>query len=115
MLMVAVISSRAENGNGDGGDGWADYQRGFAANESVDGVGDTRDAKTQGNFNQLKKLKPRNPNLKVLISLGGWTWSKNFSTFARTDAGRKALVSSCIDLYLKAIYQSQKALVVLQV
>jgi chitinase len=37
----------------------------------------------------------------VLISLGGWTWSKNFSTFAATDASRKALVSSCIDIYLK--------------
>jgi chitinase len=95
------IVTRAENGNGDGGDGWADYQRGFAANESVDGVGDTWDAKLKGNFNQLKKLKLRNPNLKVMISLGGWTWSKNFSTFARTDAGRKALVSSCIDLYVK--------------
>lgn len=95
------IITRTENGNGDGGDGWADYQRGFAANESVDGVGDTWDAKLKGNFNQLKKLKLRNPNLKVLISLGGWTWSKNFSTFAKTDTSRKAMVKSCIDLYIK--------------
>ncbi|MBC3872373.1 glycosyl hydrolase family 18 protein [Undibacterium flavidum] len=94
------IITKAENGNGDGGDGWADYQRGFAANESVDGVGDSWDAKLKGNFNQLKKLKLRNPNLKVLISLGGWTWSKNFSKFSMTDASRKALVTSCINLYV---------------
>ncbi|MBC3930177.1 glycosyl hydrolase family 18 protein [Undibacterium curvum] len=95
------IVTRTETGNGDGGDGWADYQRGFAANESVDGVGDNWDDKLKGNFNQLKKLKLKNPGLKVMISLGGWTWSKNFSKAAATDASRKALVSSCINLYIK--------------
>lgn len=95
------IVTKAEAGNGDGGDGWADYQRGFAANESVDSVADAWDSKLKGNFNQLKKLKLRNPNLKVMISLGGWTWSKNMSTAAASDASRKALVTSCINLYVK--------------
>ncbi|MFB0827605.1 glycosyl hydrolase family 18 protein [Chromobacterium violaceum] len=93
--------TRAENGNGDGGDAWADYQRSFAANESVDGKADSWNDPLRGNFNQLRKLKLANPQLKVLISLGGWTWSKNFGKFAATDAGRKAMVSSCIDLYIK--------------
>lgn len=83
------------------GDGWADYQKGFSAAESVDGVADAWDAKLSGNFNQLKKLKAKYPNLKVLISLGGWTWSKNFSDAALTAASRQKFVSSCITLYIK--------------
>jgi chitinase len=41
------------------------------------------------------------PNLRVQISLGGWTWSKYFSDAALTPASRQAMVASCIDLYLK--------------
>ncbi|WP_137937646.1 glycosyl hydrolase family 18 protein [Chitinivorax sp. B] len=93
--------TRAENGNGDGGDAWADYQKSFSAGESVDGVGDQWSDPLRGNFNQLRKLKFKNRNLKVLISLGGWTWSHNFGKFAATDAGRRTMVSSCIDLYIK--------------
>ncbi|GGJ18661.1 glycosyl hydrolase family 18 protein [Deinococcus roseus] len=95
------IITRAESGNQDGGDAFADYQKGFAAAESVDGVADVWDQKLKGNFNQLKKLKAKYPNLKVLISLGGWTWSKWFSNASSTDALRKTLVSSCIDIYIK--------------
>lgn len=99
------IVTKAENGSQDGGDGWADFQKGFGASDSVDGVGDVwgEDGKggLKGNFNQLKKLKAKNPNLKVFISLGGWTWSKWFSNASATDASRKQLVSSCIDLYIK--------------
>lgn len=95
--------NKANDGNtaGDGGDAWADYQMDYKASDSVDGVGDTWESTLKGNFNQLKKLKAKNPNLKIFISLGGWTWSRYFSTAAATDANRKALVASCIDVYLK--------------
>ncbi|WP_206606287.1 glycosyl hydrolase family 18 protein [Steroidobacter cummioxidans] len=95
------IITRAESGNGDGGDGYADYQKSYDAATSVDGVGDTWDQPLKGNFNQLKKLKARNPQIKLFISLGGWTWSKNFSRFSMTAAQRQTMASSCIDLYLK--------------
>ena len=74
--------NKANDGNtaGDGGDAWADYQMDYAAKDSVDGVADTWESKLKGNFNQLKKLKAKNPNLKIFISLGGWTWSRFFST-----------------------------------
>ncbi|MCP2260471.1 chitinase [Streptoalloteichus tenebrarius] len=83
------------------GDAWADYQRRYNAAESVDGVGDTYDQPLAGNFNQIRKLKAKHPNLKVNLSLGGWTWSKYFSNAALTDASRKAFVSSCLDLFIK--------------
>ena len=82
------------------GDAWADYQRGFTAAESVDGVGDTWDQRLKGNFNQLRKLKELHPHLKVYISLGGWTWSRYFSD-AALPQNRERFVRSCIDLYLR--------------
>ncbi|MFG2176011.1 glycoside hydrolase family 18 protein [Streptomyces niveus] len=82
-------------------DAWADYARPLDAAGSVDGVADTDDQRLAGNFNQLRELKAKHPGLKVLISLGGWSWSKHFSDAALTPASRRALVSSCIDLYIE--------------
>ncbi|WP_369381555.1 glycosyl hydrolase family 18 protein [Streptomyces sp. cg36] len=83
------------------GDADADYARPFSADQSVDGVADDGYAKLRGNFNQIKKLKAKYPNLKVVVSLGGWTYSKFFSDAAATDASRKKFVSSCVDVWIK--------------
>ncbi len=95
----------APNGEGDvvcsSVDPWADFQRPVSAAESVDGVGDAPESGLRGNFNQLKKLKAEHPDLKVLISLGGWTLSKWFSNAALTAESRHTLVESCIDLFIK--------------
>ena len=72
-------------------DAWADYVRPLDAAGSVDGVADTAEQPLAGNFNQLRELKAKHPGLKVLISLGGWSWSTHFSDAARTPASRKAL------------------------
>ncbi|MFD9129239.1 glycosyl hydrolase family 18 protein [Kitasatospora sp. NPDC059571] len=87
---------------GDGaGDAWADFGKGWDAGTSVAGTTDTWDQPLAGNFNQLKQLKAKHPNLNIQISIGGWSYSKWFSDAASTDASRKALVSSCIDMYIK--------------
>ena len=83
------------------GDAWADFQRGYPEAESVDGRADTAEQPLAGNFNQLRKLKAKHRDLKVMISLGGWTWSKYFSDAALTPESRRAFVASCIDLYIK--------------
>ncbi|MFD7836444.1 glycoside hydrolase family 18 protein [Streptomyces sp. NPDC059761] len=82
-------------------DAWADYVRPLDAANSVDGVADSAEQPLAGNFNQLRELKAKHPGLKVLLSLGGWSWSTHFSDAALTPASRKALVQSCIDLYIK--------------
>src|SRR5947209_2260147 len=65
---------------GDGaGDMFADYEKTYDAGTSVDGVADVFGQPIAGNFNQLKKLKAKHPNLKILVSIGGWTYSKYFS------------------------------------
>lgn len=33
--------------------------------------------------------------VKALVSVGGWTWSKNFPTIAKSDASRKKFASEC--------------------
>ncbi|MEO6188048.1 MAG: glycoside hydrolase family 18 protein [Ginsengibacter sp.] len=50
------------------------------------------------NFRRLNELKKRNKDLKLLISMGGWTWSKNFSDAVLTDTSTHAFAYSCIDI-----------------
>lgn len=83
------------------GDDWADYQKPWTADESVTGQEVTWPRPLLGNFQQLQALKEQYPSLKVLISLGGWTWSKYFSDAALTKQSRERFVSSCIDLFIK--------------
>ena len=105
----AADSQNESNPNaGDGaGDAFADYQKSFGADISVDGVGDTFNQPIVGSLNQLKKLKAKHPNLKIVVSIGGWTYSKFFSDAAATDASRKKLVSSCIDMFIKGNLPAQ--------
>ncbi len=82
------------------GDAWADYQRPVSMSESINGVADAPNQALKGNFNQLRELKALYPNLKVMISIGGWTWSARFSDAALTATSRQTFVKSCIDQYI---------------
>ena len=55
------------------------------------------------NFRKLVELKKINPDLKILISVGGWTWSKNFSDAVLTDTSTQNFAQSCVDIV--ATYQ----------
>jgi chitinase len=61
-------------------DQWSDYEAPtWSGDSSVDGVADDPSNPNQhvfGNFNQLLKLKAAHPNLRIEISIGGWTGSK---------------------------------------
>lgn len=95
-----AFSSVSADGLCTSGDSWADYQKPFTADQAVNGVADTADQSLAGNFNQLKELKAKYPKLKIVISIGGWSWSNQFSQLASTAAGRQAFVNSCVDQYL---------------
>ncbi len=77
------------------GDSYADYEKAYTADQSVDGVADTWDQPLRGNFNQLRELKKKYPNIKVLWSFGGWTWSGGFGQAVQNPA---AFAQSCYDL-----------------
>jgi chitinase len=77
------------------GDAYAATDRAYTATDSVDGVADTWDQPLRGNFNQLLKLKKKHPDLKILWSFGGWTWSGGFAQAAQNP---EAFAQSCYDL-----------------
>jgi chitinase len=77
------------------GDAFADYDKAYTADQAVDGVADTWDQPLRGSFNQLRKLKAKYPNIKVIWSFGGWTWSGGFGQAA---ANPTAFANSCYNL-----------------
>src|SRR5689334_4236205 len=44
---------------------------------------------------QLRELKRKYPQIRTLISVGGWGGSSPFSDMAFTEAGRKTFAESC--------------------
>lgn len=76
------------------GDTWADFEKPFPGDSMEPGA-------VRGNFHQLQLLKQHNPHLKVLLSIGGWTWSTHFTDVALTAASRTEFVRSCVELATK--------------
>jgi chitinase len=54
-----------------------------------------------GNFAELRKLKERYPNLKLLVAIGGWTGSGRFSDVAVSSESRRAFAQSALDLVIR--------------
>lgn len=53
------------------------------------------------NISKLNALKKINPNLKTIISVGGWSWSGRFSDVALTDASRTAFADSVVNFLVQ--------------
>lgn len=78
-------------------DVWADAQYMYPSDVAVN---TTLSNSTQlyGNFNQLYKLKQKNRNLKVALSVGGWSFRENFALPLSSEAGRLKFCSSSLEL-----------------
>lgn len=74
------------------GDAYADTQKFYTATDDWNDPAGT----LRGNFNQLLELKKKHPHLKTLISVGGWSWSTNFSDAAYTQESREKFARSCV-------------------
>lgn len=48
------------------------------------------------NYAMLQTLKKQNPSLKILVSVGGWLWSKGFSDMALTPRSRAIFIASAV-------------------
>jgi chitinase len=53
------------------------------------------------NLARLTALKDRNPNMKILLSIGGWSWSDHFSDAAFTEESRIRFAQSAFRLMTK--------------
>lgn len=73
-------------------DEWADIQYGYPGDVATNGT------QLLGNFNQLFKLKQQNRNLKVILSVGGWSYRANFKPALATEAGRQKFCDSSLTL-----------------
>ena len=60
-----------------------------------------REATDTINLKNLVLLKKQNPALKILISVGGWTWSGRFSDAVLTDTSRQRFVASAVAIVKK--------------
>ena len=80
-------------------DSWADYSTPYLPSVS----GEPYTGPMFGNFAAIQQLKQLHPKLKVLISMGGASASNvaAFVAASGTQAGRQALVSSCISMFVE--------------
>lgn len=93
---IVYAFGNVQNGVCTMGDSYAAIDKFYSAADSVDGTTDTWDAgDLRGNFNQIRKLKALHPNIKVVWSFGGWTWSGGFGQAAQNSA---AFAESCYNL-----------------
>lgn len=54
-------------------------------------------AKDRENYAYLVALKQQNPSLTVLVSVGGWLWSTNFSDVSLTRQSRAVFIQSVME------------------
>ncbi|KAK9235135.1 glycoside hydrolase superfamily [Lipomyces kononenkoae] len=92
-ILYAFANVRPETGEVYLSDTWSDTDQHFEG----DSWNDTG-RNLYGNFKQLYLLKQKYPWLKVLLSIGGWTYSPNFPPVASDPTRRTKFVSSAINL-----------------
>ncbi|KAJ2874917.1 hypothetical protein GGH93_002045 [Coemansia aciculifera] len=83
--------AKLENNRIQLGDAWADVDKPYSSTEY--GQGDIK-----GNFGEFNNdnspVRRRNPALRSLISVGGWSWSGGFSAMAASQHSRAEFVRS---------------------
>lgn len=61
-------------------------------------VADESGRNAYGCVNQLFQMKKDHRNMKVILSIGGWTWSANFSAVSSSSASRHVFATSAVSL-----------------
>lgn len=89
-ILYAFAKPDAESGEAKLSDPWADTD-----------IKIWDDAGPTGCLGALEVLRQRNPNLKLLLSIGGWTYSSDLATAVATPDKRRAFVTSSVEILRK--------------
>ena len=89
---VPLQQGNVPNGSIVLGDPWADTQQIFNGTFTWTQSGVAK----AGNFGAIQLLKKQDPNLRVDISVGGWTWSNQLSDMAATAQTRDNFANSVV-------------------
>ncbi|KAJ2916774.1 hypothetical protein MD484_g3628, partial [Candolleomyces efflorescens] len=92
-ILYAFANVRQDSGEVVLSDLWADQDIHYPG-DSWNDVG----TNLYGNFKAIYKLKQQNRHLKVLLSIGGWTYSPSFHPVVVNPAARAKFVESSIKL-----------------